>query len=66
MPESKPTNRNMGMNETTITCSMCDEPFNTEEELRDHQQIVHAAEVNNRRRSRTNDPDEDEQEEIVA
>jgi hypothetical protein len=50
------------MDETTLTCSLCDESFDSEHELRDHQQTVHAAEVRNRRRSRENEPGEDEQE----
>jgi hypothetical protein len=49
------------MEDPTMTCSMCDQSFDSEHELRNHQQTVHAAEVSNRRRSRENEPD-DEQE----
>jgi len=50
------------MADTMMTCALCDESFDSEYELRNHQQIAHAAEIDNRRRSRENDPDEDEQE----
>jgi len=59
------------MEDTTVTCSMCDESFNSEHGLRNHQQTAHAAEVSNpevssRRRSRENEPDEGEQEQETA
>lgn len=50
------------MEDTTMTCSICDKSFNSEEELRHHQQTVHAAAVSSRRRSHENEPDADEQE----
>jgi hypothetical protein len=50
------------MEDTTMTCSLCDESFNSERELRNHQQTVHAAEVSSRRRSYDIEPEEDEQE----
>jgi hypothetical protein len=62
MPKNNKVKSRMGMEETTLICSMCDKSFNSEHELRDHQQTVHAVEVRDRRRSRENDPDEDEQE----
>ena len=62
MPKNNKARSRTGMKDTMLTCSMCDESFNSEHELRDHQQTVHAAEVRNLRRSRENDPDEDEQE----
>ncbi len=49
------------MADTMMTCALCDESFDSEYELRNHQQIAHAAEIDNRRRSRMK-PDEDEQE----
>jgi hypothetical protein len=62
MPNNNKTRSRMGMEETTLTCTRCDESFNSEHELRDHQQTVHADAVRNRRRSGENDPSEDEQE----
>lgn len=50
------------MEEPTTTCSMCDEFFDSEHELRTHQLTVHAAELSNRSRSRENEPDGDEEE----
>jgi Zinc finger, C2H2 type len=53
------------MEDTIMTCSICDEPFNSEQELRRHQQTVHAAAVSSRRRSHQEDEldaDADEQE----
>lgn len=50
------------MQDTTMTCSICGASFNSEQELRSHQQIVHAAGVSSRRRSHENEPDADEQE----
>jgi len=50
------------MAEPMMTCGLCDESFDSEYELRNRQQIAHAAEISNRRRSRVNEPDEDEQE----
>ncbi|HEX9110617.1 MAG TPA: hypothetical protein VF845_04010 [Terriglobales bacterium] len=62
MPKNNKARSGTGMEDTMLTCSMCDESFNSEQELRDHQQTVHAAEVRNRIGSRENDADEDEQE----
>jgi hypothetical protein len=56
------TGSRAGMEEPVIICSRCDEPFSSEHELRNHQQTVHAAELRDRRRSRENEPGEDEQE----
>jgi hypothetical protein len=51
------------MEDTMMACSLCDESFNSERELRNHQQFVHVAEVSNRRRSRDIEPEEIEPEE---
>lgn len=48
------------MEDTTVICNMCEELFASENELRNHQQTVHAAEVSNRRRTRDNERDEDD------
>lgn len=45
------------MENATVNGGICGESFNSEHELRKHQQTVHAAEVNNRRRSRDNESD---------
>ena len=51
------------MEDTMMTCSICDQFFNSEQELREHQQTVHAAAVNSRRRSHDEDElDSDDQE----
>jgi hypothetical protein len=50
------------MEDPTMTCSMCEELFDSEQELREHQLTVHAAHVTNRKRSRENEPDADEEE----
>lgn len=50
------------MEDTTMTCSICDESFDSEQELKDHQQTVHAAAVSSRRRSLDDELDTDEQE----
>jgi hypothetical protein len=51
------------MEDTTMTCSICDESFNSEQELRHHQLTVHAAAVSSHRRSYYEDePDADERE----
>ncbi len=62
MPKSKNTKGRTKMAEPMMTCGLCDESFDSEYELRNRQQIAHAAEISNRRRSRVNEPDEDEQE----
>jgi C2H2 type zinc finger protein len=49
------------MEDPTMTCNLCDESFNSEHELRDHQQTAHALGVNSRRRSHESELD-DEQE----
>lgn len=50
------------MEDTTMTCSICGESFNSEHELKEHQQLVHAAAVSHRRRSRESELDADERE----
>ncbi|MFZ0797698.1 MAG: hypothetical protein WCA13_06415 [Terriglobales bacterium] len=45
------------MEDKAMTRSLCDEPFDSERELRNHQQTVHAAEMSNRRGSRDNEPE---------
>jgi hypothetical protein len=50
------------MEDTTITCTVCEESFDSDYDLLIHQQTVHAADLANRKRSRTNHSDEDEQE----
>jgi len=45
-----------------MPCSMCDETFNSEHELRNHQQAVHSAVVSNRLRSRGDEAETDEYE----
>ncbi len=62
MSKSKNARGRTNMADTMMTCALCDESFDSEYELRNHQQIAHAAEIDNRRRSRMNEPDEDEQE----
>ena len=48
------------MGDMTLTCSICDESFSSEEELIDHEQTVHAAAVGTRRRFHEDEPDEQE------
>lgn len=50
------------MEDPTMTCSLCDESFNSEHELRDHQQTVHAAQMTIRRRSHESELGADEEE----
>ena len=54
------------MEDATITCTVCDESFDSEQELLIHQQTTHAVELTNRKRSRTNHSDEDEEEQETA
>jgi len=58
-------NRNVSkitQDETMMPCNMCDETFNSEYELRDHQRAVHSAVVSNRLRSRGDEAETDEYE----
>lgn len=57
MPKSPNTKRRTRMEDKAMTRSLCDEPFDSERELRNHQQTVHAAEMSNRRGSRDNEPE---------
>jgi hypothetical protein len=54
------------MEDTTMTCSICDESFNSEQELRHHQQTVHAVAVSARRRSHENEPDDADEQKTAA
>jgi hypothetical protein len=62
MTKTKQSRRRTTMEDPTMTCSMCEELFDSEQELREHQLTVHAAHVTNRKRSRENEPDADEEE----
>ena len=66
MPKSNETGRRSRMEDTTMTYSICGEPFNSEQELRHHQQTVHAAAVSTRRRSHENEPDDADEQEPAA
>jgi hypothetical protein len=59
---NKKTSGRTEMEEPTMTCNLCDESFNSEHELRDHQQTFHAAGVSSRRRSHESELDVDEEE----
>ena len=61
MPKSNKAKTRSEMEDTTMTCSICNTSFNSEQELRDHQQTVHAAAVRNLRPNES-EPEADEQE----
>ena len=51
------------MEDDIMNCSICDESFNSEQELRQHELTVHAAAVSSHRRSHEEDElDADDQE----
>lgn len=52
------------MENAALSCSLCEELFESESALRRHQQTVHAAEMSNRRRLHDNqyESEEDDQE----
>jgi transcription elongation factor Elf1 len=54
------------MEDMTLTCGICDESFDSEEELRHHQLTIHAAAVSTRRRSHENEPDDADEQETAA
>jgi hypothetical protein len=54
------------MEDTTMMCSICDELFNSEQELRRHQLTVHAAAVSSHRRSDYQDELDAEDQETAA
>ncbi len=56
------TNTEYVIEDTPISCSLCDRSFNSMHDLRIHEQSVHSAIVRNRMFSRIEEPNTDEEE----